>query len=240
MDGTDALLLVVLLSILLVSILLAVYCYKPKIFTYPYFQHKFDVSGRRVAEIEKLIDQYINNGGFNEIQAHENQINQWKSKCKAYLGQYSGILLEQREKQYKRILDDSNAYRFKVIRNQTRYKQVNYQRYPYVVENVVGDYAVSFNYLANRNRMLSSINYESTIADYNSKQQRKLLTKDLRRQIMERDDYTCQYCGKYMPDEIGLHIDHIIPIAKGGKTVASNLQVLCSKCNGYKSNKTTI
>ena len=41
-----------------------------------------------------------------------------------------------------------------------------------------------------------------------------------------------------MPDEVGLHIDHIVPIAKGGKTVKSNLQVLCSKCNGKKSSKT--
>lgn len=53
---------------------------------------------------------------------------------------------------------------------------------------------------------------------------------------MRRDNYTCQICGKYMPDEVGLHIDHIIPVSKGGKSIASNLQVLCSKCNGHKSN----
>ena len=50
---------------------------------------------------------------------------------------------------------------------------------------------------------------------------------------------TCQNCGKYMPDGVGLQIDHIIPISKGGKTVASNLQVLCSKCNGRKGNRRT-
>ena len=53
----------------------------------------------------------------------------------------------------------------------------------------------------------------------------------------ERDNYTCQICGKYMPDEVGLHIDHIVPVAKGGKTVPSNLQVLCSKCNSSKGAK---
>ena len=51
---------------------------------------------------------------------------------------------------------------------------------------------------------------------------------------MIRDNYTCQICGKYMPDGVGLHIDHIIPVSKGGKSVESNLQVLCSKCNGSK------
>ena len=63
------------------------------------------------------------------------------------------------------------------------------------------------------------------------------MTKELRQQIIDRDKYTCQLCGKYMPDEVGLHIDHIVSISKGGKTVPSNLQVLCSKCNGIKSNK---
>lgn len=34
-------------------------------------------------------------------------------------------------------------------------------------------------------------------------------------------------------------LDDIIPISKDGKTVASDLQVLCSKCNGRKGNKRT-
>ena len=87
------------------------------------------------------------------------------------------------------------------------------------------------------NEQLRAIGFESTMKDYYSKEQRKLMTKELREQIIERDNYTCQQCGKYMPDRVGLQIDHIIPIAKGGKTVPSNLQVLCSLCNGRKSNK---
>lgn len=31
--------------------------------------------------------------------------------------------------------------------------------------------------------------------------------------------------------------DHIIPWSKGGKTILANLQILCSECNRYKSNK---
>lgn len=67
--------------------------------------------------------------------------------------------------------------------------------------------------------------------------ERSKMTKALREQIMERDNYTCQICGRYMPDGFGLHIDHIVPISKGGRSVPENLQVLCAKCNLSKSNK---
>ncbi len=43
------------------------------------------------------------------------------------------------------------------------------------------------------------------------------MTSALREEIAKRDNYTCQICGKYMPDGVGLHIDHIVPIKKGGK-----------------------
>ncbi|WP_294755493.1 HNH endonuclease signature motif containing protein, partial [uncultured Ruminococcus sp.] len=34
-----------------------------------------------------------------------------------------------------------------------------------------------------------------------------------------------------------LEVDHIIPIAKGGKTEANNLQTLCWRCNREKGKK---
>ncbi len=102
----------------------------------------------------------------------------------------------------------------------------------------IDGFGYSYDYFYNRYRALEEINFECTLNQYHNKNQRKLMTKTLRNKIMKTDNYTCQKCGKYMPDEIGLHIDHIIPISKGGKTVESNLQVLCSKCNGHKSNRT--
>ena len=96
---------------------------------------------------------------------------------------------------------------------------------------------VSMAWLEDRLSDLEDIGYEATLKDYHAKNQRRLMTPALRQQIMERDNYTCQICGKYMPDKVGLHIDHIVPIAKGGKTVPSNLQVLCSRCNGGKGSK---
>jgi len=58
----------------------------------------------------------------------------------------------------------------------------------------------------------------------------------IRRQVFERDSYTCQYCGAKQGTEQWdtMWMDHIIPISKGGKTVLSNLITACARCNNHK------
>ena len=46
--------------------------------------------------------------------------------------------------------------------------------------------------------------------------------------------YSCAHCGKKYPNRIMLQVDHITPMAKGGKTKPENLQILCRSCNGIK------
>ena len=72
-----------------------------------------------------------------------------------------------------------------------------------------------------------------------AKEQRTLMTKKLREDIKVRDNYTCRLCGNSIQIEpnLLLEIDHIIPIAKGGRTEKENLQTLCWKCNRSKSDK---
>jgi len=52
-----------------------------------------------------------------------------------------------------------------------------------------------------------------------------------RHAILKRDNFKCKLCGKSTSDGIKLEVDHIIPISKGGKNKANNLQTLCDKCN---------
>ncbi len=54
------------------------------------------------------------------------------------------------------------------------------------------------------------------------------------------DGFRCINCGRSPATEVGveLHVDHIHPWSKGGKTVIENLQTLCSDCNLGKSDKT--
>lgn len=204
---------------------------------YPYFYHVFDVSGKRRPNIDDLIDNYIISGHSDLIQSHYEMVEKWKEENIAKI-EKTKILKNYRKNQFYRCLDDDNLFYFELDRKQTRYKQKNYVKHSYQTMVAINGFGYSYEYLYNRYKALEEINFECTLNQYHSKNQRKLMTKALRNKIMKRDNYTCQKCGKYMPDEIGLHIDHIIPISKGGKTVESNLQVLCSKCNGHKSNRT--
>lgn len=70
--------------------------------------------------------------------------------------------------------------------------------------------------------------------------ERGKLSDSLRYDILRRDNFRCTICGSSANEGARLHVDHIIPIAKGGKTEPSNLRVLCERCNIGKSDKIEI
>ncbi len=204
-------------------------------FIYPYCDKTIDISGKRSPDIYVLIDSELCANGFDEYERHYNSVKEWKASCEAKIEK--SVLKKLRKKQYDQVIDDEQLFRFELVRKQTRYKQVNYVKYPYVVVVHADTYCCSYAVLKNRFEALADINFECTLPEYHSSCQRRVMTKALREEIAKRDNYTCRICGKYMPDGVGLQIDHIMPVSKGGKSVPSNLQVLCSKCNGRKSGR---
>lgn len=66
--------------------------------------------------------------------------------------------------------------------------------------------------------------------------ERGKVSNKMRFSIYERDGYRCRNCG-ISGKFADLEIDHIIPIAKGGKSTYDNLQTLCHKCNIEKGDK---
>ncbi|MBE6701684.1 MAG: HNH endonuclease [Ruminococcaceae bacterium] len=66
----------------------------------------------------------------------------------------------------------------------------------------------------------------------------RAISDKLRYQVLKRDNFKCCACGASPAKDpsVELHIDHIIPWSRGGKTTADNLQTLCSRCNLGKSN----
>ena len=58
-----------------------------------------------------------------------------------------------------------------------------------------------------------------------------------RRNLLLRDDNSCQYCGKTMPAS-QLSVDHVVPTSRGGSSRSWENQVIaCRRCNGRKGNR---
>ena len=85
----------------------------------------------------------------------------------------------------------------------------------------------------NRHR---SIYYKhpKTSAEY----ERSKMSPSLRYDILKRDNFCCQLCGRSTRKHgVELEVDHIIPVSKGGKTEWGNLRTLCKDCNRGKGAK---
>ena len=65
---------------------------------------------------------------------------------------------------------------------------------------------------------------------------------DLKVEIIERDGFKCQVCGKFITSDkdarrlakhgCGMyHIDHIVPVNQGGRATLENLRLTCPTCN---------
>jgi hypothetical protein len=61
----------------------------------------------------------------------------------------------------------------------------------------------------------------------------------LRRLVVDRACGYCEYCrssGRFALES--MEIEHIIPVSRGGETVAENLALACHGCNNHKQSRT--
>ncbi len=72
------------------------------------------------------------------------------------------------------------------------------------------------------------------------KKQRESMSKRRRFAILQRDGFCCQLCGVTSANGVTLHVDHRVPLAKGGSNADDNLWTLCDHCNLGKSDSEII
>lgn len=58
----------------------------------------------------------------------------------------------------------------------------------------------------------------------------------VRYEVLKRAKYRCELCGAH-EEHAALHVDHILPRAKGGSDDLSNFQALCVTCNTNKRDR---
>ena len=182
-------------------------------------------------DVKTEIYRFLNNKRMYEL-----YINDIKNECiigkyttekkihfKKYLIYIEKILLK---KEVQSIKDNYNIEITMVLSNYYgRYKTNKKQRfYPIEIlelieriENKVEDYYLD-------REIWQSI----------AKVERGKVTNKMRFSIYNRDNYRCRICGKNCRYSNDLEIDHIVPIARGGKSVYNNLQSLCRRCNKLK------
>lgn len=70
---------------------------------------------------------------------------------------------------------------------------------------------------------------------YSNTPTEEMLTAPQWREILERYQHRCAYCGCKIDK---LTMDHVIPLSKGGKHSADNVVPACAHCNQVKSVRT--
>lgn len=181
----------------------------------------------------------------------ENNIDSFRTDIENAI--YNINLLEDYNKEVKKLADyESNneskysQKKFKKIENRV-FNSLIHKKEDFQITLKLEVYYQSNGGRVNENRK-GKYNFEQLIEFYNEwqngnkyeetkKQERKIMNDDIRYNVLKRDNFTCQICGSTAKDGAKLHVDHIIPIARGGKTVMSNLQTLCERCNMGKSDK---
>lgn len=66
---------------------------------------------------------------------------------------------------------------------------------------------------------------------------RRKLAPSVRKRVHQRDGGRCRYCAAPLAFE-DMHVDHVVPVARGGRDNLSNLAAACAGCNLSKGAKT--
>lgn len=84
------------------------------------------------------------------------------------------------------------------------------------------------------NKLLETL-AQSDINPTVNQTKRILFPNNYRDKIANEQDGWCMYCGE--PLDLSFHIDHVMPISKGGSNQRENLVASCPNCNQVKHAK---
>jgi hypothetical protein len=185
------------------------------------------------------IDEYFKNVSefvdFINTTGHVGEFPLWLFQNTFYLTElYSKRKVEELEKNEQPMGHNSIWAKYIQIQNEEAEK-LNKEHWCIVV--ATHQYFITGNYLEN----LLEIHRQKWNKLHNGKNKtvkngRTPFTKSIRHEVFKRDSYKCIECGASKDDRC-LHVDHIIPVSRGGTDELDNLQTLCEGCNLAKKNR---
>lgn len=205
------------------------------------FRSEFDS-----ANIDDYLLMTINNK-YEDLVNYKKKFDRLKKEYQLYLKDYEELkkyinneeatkikMSLKKYNKYQNILYESNMikrdYKFKVVvyvNYSSKKGKIHKKRYKVYYDN-------EFVKILNQYFELKKT---KRIYEINSRIERAKMSDSIRYDVLKRDGHRCCICGRSAREGVNLEVDHIIPVSKGGKTIMSNLQTLCDRCNRGKSNK---
>ena len=203
--------------------------------------YRYDISFKSKTQFENC----------DELKAAKNYIAEHKEEIVAVLKKCA-LNLEISRK-YERLLEKAPPLETENPDERYRWTEERLvMEYERKIKPTIPDFVFSFSYVSSQGRVhyehTRTLDFYEMIAIYKQIQsdekhktsaqyERSQMTQTLRYDVMKRDHFRCVLCGRSADDGVKLHVDHIVPVAKGGKTVMSNLRTLCEDCNRGKRDK---
>lgn len=80
--------------------------------------------------------------------------------------------------------------------------------------------------------------FRQLASQWNSAGPKHTREKSVRKMLWNSYPHICGICGKQIDSFDEMHVDHIIPLSRGGKDIIANLQLTHAKCNLKKGSDT--
>lgn len=166
-----------------------------------------------------------------------------KQNKKEYMKKYQGINKEKLSEQHKKYRNENLDKCLELCRSYYKNNKEkcleNKQEYYLKNKETIQEYKKEY-----RNNMTEEqIQKERLRCRVKGQKRRKVtgnhLSIKIIRQLLEQYKYKCYYCNSKIihTEKNSYHIDHYIPIAKGGTAEISNLVISCPTCNMSKGAK---
>ena len=207
---------------------------------------------------------YDNKSNYNKIEPAYIMSSELKNKIDNY-AQFISMIQENRSKSeiYKQSIDQilnssGNVNYEDIVINKEEFCKRELKLFNGMIKNQYIDckFIVNMSYSSPKGKVHLSksetFNFDQMVISFNSisrshldretyrnlsKAERGEVSDSMRYDVMNRDGFRCVICGASANEGARLHVDHIIPIAKGGKSEYKNLRTLCERCNIGKSDK---
>ena len=176
--------------------------------------------------LKKRVEAYVSSN-IDLVKSHIESANNIKRIYDNYLLEYEGLSPMKFDGELGRI--ESTLCDQHMLHPECEAVLLIYVRYvsPAGNSTYFGQYRIS---QAHLQVVLRKVGINASEAELR-KRERAKVTPKLRYQVLKRDGFRCVQCGVSAADGAKLHVDHIVPVSRGGKTVMSNLQTLCETCN---------